>query len=706
MIQFFQHIRWVHRGIGLGVVFLQMAALVAFSQDRVLRKAVDVRRLPRERASEKLAVHLEGIIAYDFTQYATPGFIVMDDTGGVYVNAEGEKRWTLGDQVVITGETEVGNYATVARLKTLTCIGRGELPHGRRVTAEEIATGKCDYQRVCVHGVVITTYNDHGDPLWTWMIVKTETAAVSVALVGSAEREDVLHKYVDAEVDVEGVCIPFCNVRSEFLGARITIQDCSAIRVVQPPHDDPFDAPMLETPHLLHLTSRSPILHRRCVKGTVTATRADKGFFMLVDDKGIFVSTACTNQPAVGEMVEVSGFLDSSDMFVGLNYAVFRTIGNGVLPDPIQVKKQMIFQHPHGIRMLHPDFHGQIVQVSGTVQGLTRSVDKQFQLNLDVGGYLVTVDLGCMKDVPLKVGSLVQVTGACVMEFAERRPVMGFPEVRGFSLIVRSSDDLVVLHDVSWWTVERLVYVIGGLVLMLGLFLGWNAILYRRVESRSKQVTDENMARLEAELRVQERTRLAAELHDSFAQSLAGISMQVTAAELAQKSAPDDLPKCLTTVRKMLDSCRDEIRRCVWNLRAQVLENKDLVEALNNVVLPLRKEVAIEVHAQGQAIALSDHTTHALLRIAQELLANAVRHGHATQITVDVKYFPDVLIMEVRDNGCGFNTEGCLDAQHGHFGLLGIRERVKRLQGEFTLLSYLGIGTTARVRLFGKAMSV
>jgi len=243
-------------------------------------------------------------------------------------------------------------------------------------------------------------------------------------------------------------------------------------------------------------------------------------------------------------------------------------------------------------------------------------------------------------------------------------------------------------------------------VLMLGLFLGWNAILYRRVEARSKQLTDENMARLEAELRVQERTRLAAELHDSFAQSLAGISMQVTAAELAQKSAPDDLPKCLTTVRRMLDSCRDEIRRCVWNLRAQVLENKDLIQALNNVVQPLRKEIAIDVQSQGKAFELSDQTTHALLRIAQELVTNAIRHGHATQITVEVKYFPDVLIMEVRDNGCGFNTEESKDARQGHFGLLGIRERVKRLQGEFTLLSYLGIGTTARVRLFGKAMSV
>ncbi len=685
---------------------LHMAALVALADERVLRKAADVRRLPREHANEKIAVQLEGIIVYDVAQHVTPGFIMLDDTGGVYVNAEGEKRWTVGDQVVITGETELGNYATVARLKTITRVGRSELPRGRSVTAEEIASGKCDYQRVCIRGVVITTYKDRADPLWTWMIVKTETAAVSVACIGPAEKTDVLRRYVDAAVEIEGVCIPFCNVRSEFLGARINIQDCSEIRVLQPPHEDPFEAPMLETTHLLHLTSRSPILHRRCVKGTVTALCANKGFFMLVDEKGLFVSTVCTNHPAVGEMVEVSGFLDSSDIFVGLSYAVFRTIGNGVLPEPIPVKKKMLFQHPRGIKMLHPDFHGQIVQLTGTVQGLTRSVDRRFQLNLDVEGYLVPVDLGCMKDVPLTVGSLVQVTGACVMEFSERRPVMDFPDVRGFSLIVRSPDDLVVLHDVSWWTEERLGYVIGGLVLMLGLFLGWNAILYRRVEARSKQVSAENMARLEAELRVQERTRLAAELHDSFAQSLAGISMQVTAAELAQQSAPDDLPKCLTTVRKMLDASRDEIRRCVWNLRAQVLENRDLVQALNNVVLPLRKEAAIDVNAQGQAVELSDQTTHALLRIAQELIANAIRHGHATQISVDVKYFTDVLIMEVRDNGCGFNTDETLDARHGHFGLLGIRERVKRLQGEFTLLSYLGIGTTARVRLFGKAMRV
>ena len=706
MVRFLQSVQHVQKIIGFGVVLLQVTPLLAFSSNSVLHKAVDVRRLPRERANEAIMVQLEGIIVYDFAQQATPGFIMMDDTGGVYVNAEGEKQWAIGDRVAITGVTELGAYATVAHLRSMNKLGHERLPHGRPVTAEAIATGQCDYQRVCIQGVVITTYKDRIDPLWTWMIVKTDTATVSVALVGDMEADDVLRPYVDAEVAVEGLCMPFCNVRSEFLGARINIHDRSEIRIVQPPREDPFDAPMLETTYLLHLTSRSPILHRRCVKGTVTATRANKGFFMLVDERGLFVSTVCTNQPSVGEMVEVSGFLDSSDMFVGLSYAVFRRIGNGVLPEPIKVKKQMFFQHPRGIKMLHPDFHGQIVQLIGTVQGLTRSIDKRFQLNLDFDGYLVMVDLGCMRDIPLKVGSLVQVTGACVMEFSERRPVMDFPEVRGFSLIVRSPDDLVVLRDVSWWTEERLINVIGGLVLMLGLFLGWTAILYRRVEARSKQLTDENMARLEAELRVQERTRLAAELHDSFAQSLAGISMQVTAAELAQKSAPDDLPKCLTTVRRMLDSCRDEIRRCVWNLRAQVLENKDLIQALNNVVQPLRKEIAIDVQSQGKAFELSDQTTHALLRIAQELVTNAIRHGHATQITVEVKYFPDVLIMEVRDNGCGFNTEESKDARQGHFGLLGIRERVKRLQGEFTLLSYLGIGTTARVRLFGKAMSV
>jgi signal transduction histidine kinase len=471
------------------------------------------------------------------------------------------------------------------------------------------------------------------------------------------------------------------------------------IRIDKQGADDPFQAQEI-APHALGLFSLDgKNLHRHRLKGCVSAIDTPWSFYLQSGERGIKVRISGTSLPHVGDEIEVSGFLNERSYFTGLNHAVFRVIGKGTLPKPLRVDRQMLFREPDHYRKIYPDFDGQIVTIKGILRKFTPGGLQPGRLHLDCDGYLLAVHVGDVQLPGFNMGSELEVTGVCVMDISEVRPALTFPEIKDYALILRSAADVVVLQPAPWWNPARLLLVIGGLLAgLLGILL-WNLSLRRLVEKRSRQVYLENVARIEAELRVEERTRLAAELHDSFAQSLTGISMQFEAAEIAYTKAPNELPHYLKTARQMLSSCRDEIRRCVWNLRAQVLEENDLLHALKTITQIYDPHTHIEITLDGEAYSLSDSVIHALLRITQELTVNAVKHGQAKEIKIVVHFKEESVELDVCDNGIGFNPDSASGIQQGHFGLQGIRERIKRLNGEFHIASSEGEGTVAHIRI-------
>ena len=148
----------------------------------------------------------------------------------------------------------------------------------------------------------------------------------------------------------------------------------------------------------------------------------------------------------------------------------------------------------------------------------------------------------------------------------------------------------------------------------------------------------------------------------------------------------------------MLLSSRTELRRCLWDLRGDTLELNDMTEAVSKTVRPVVGSAALQVRFNVPRTRLLDSTAHSILCIVRELAANAVRHGHATQIRIAGEIHDSTLSFSVRDNGGGFDVDNHPGLADGHFGLTGIRERVDRLDGTFTLKSDTA-GTNARVTL-------
>lgn len=228
-----------------------------------------------------------------------------------------------------------------------------------------------------------------------------------------------------------------------------------------------------------------------------------------------------------------------------------------------------------------------------------------------------------------------------------------------------------------------------------------------RTNTALQQALDENAA-LHAQLLVQareagvadERRRLAAEIHDTIAQGLTGIIAQLQVVA----GAPD-----LTTARTHLDRASalarhslGEARRSVQNLAPVALEHDGLPEALKNTVAEWgeRTGVRAEFTVTGTTEQLHDEVSATLLRIAQEALSNAARHARATRVGVTLSFLGDEVILDIRDDGQGFDPLALPErTDAGGFGLDGMRARAERIAGSLAVESEPGHGTALSARV-------
>ena len=292
-------------------------------------------------------------------------------------------------------------------------------------------------------------------------------------------------------------------------------------------------------------------------------------------------------------------------------------------------------------------------------------------------------------------GCVLEVSGICLMETENWRPDSPFPRVTGAAIIPRTEADVRILSHPPWWTPQRLFVVIGSLLAVLLGSLVWIRFLNRLVTERSRELMREEIAHAEADFRSEERTRLSVELHDTIAQNLTGVSLQLDSIQLAAESNPKLLPKYIETTRLSLQNCRATLRNCLWDLRSRTLEEKLLSDAIIRTIAPHNESAAVSVSCNIRAQGLSDNSVHAILCIIREAVINAVRHGKASEIGISGTQSTDGrLSFSITDNGCGFDPSRAPGIGEGHFGLQGIRERVHALKGTVQITSSPGHGTT------------
>jgi two-component system NarL family sensor kinase len=192
----------------------------------------------------------------------------------------------------------------------------------------------------------------------------------------------------------------------------------------------------------------------------------------------------------------------------------------------------------------------------------------------------------------------------------------------------------------------------------------------------------------------EERNRLAREIHDTLAQGLAGIALQLEIADalLEADADPARVRQAISQAMKLARSNLEEARRSVLDLRAAPLEGRTLSEALDALVHDWAVSANIQTifNRIGENRPLPARIEASLYRIAQEALTNAIRHAEAQRIAVALTIKPERVDLLIEDNGRGFDVA---QVPKDRYGLIGLNERVKLLGGTMHIHSSIGEGT-------------
>lgn len=196
-----------------------------------------------------------------------------------------------------------------------------------------------------------------------------------------------------------------------------------------------------------------------------------------------------------------------------------------------------------------------------------------------------------------------------------------------------------------------------------------------------------------------ERTRLARDIHDTLAQGLTGIIVQIGAAQQAMRAQHPDANMHIDIAARLARESLAEARRSVWNLRAEALERGDLPDALRGLVDNFHHpHLQASFVCAGESYALRADVESALLRVAQEALANVARHSRATAVSVSLTYHPQHVVLMIRDDGHGFGDAITKITQpQMRFGIVGMRERIAALNGTLELFDDHGAVVSASI---------
>jgi signal transduction histidine kinase len=688
---------------------------------------VDIISLRADEAAHSRKVMVTGIVTA-----ADPAllgrFFLQDSTSGVFVDNFNGRRPEPGELLEVTGITHPGAYAPIITAPKVQRLGTAPLPRAKPVAIERLMSGAEDSQRVEISGVAREARND-GSRLTVDLVSGGYRFR---AFVPAAEALDP-KSLIAAQVLVRGTAAEAHN-RSlrQLVAVELYVPRPNDFVIQKNEAVNPLDEPAVPLDSLAQYRRDNSLNRRVHVRGVVTLQRLGESLFLQDATGGLQVQSPQLTRFAPGEVVEAVGFPSVDQYLPVLQDAVLR--GTGEPRVDVSPKAVSVAALQDGLH--HADF------VSLTASLINRSVTQEARQKTGSDGSRTTVALessnvifaaeadGAQSQSELAaapMGSTVQVSGICFTELNSDG------KVKSFRILIGPPGEVRVLRRPSWLTAQRLLIVLSIVSCVSLLGAAWTVMLSRknaalnfqirerekaqrelqdahdqleeRVKERTEQLKFEVTSRKEAEVRFKavltERTRLAQELHDTVEQTLTGIALQLDTASKLHDKKPDAALNHLELARSLMSKSQVEMRRSVWDLRRRAAEAFDLPGALQESFRQMTQGVAmqIEVKTIGPVQSLPEVVEENLLRIGQEALTNVIKHAGATRVNVDLEFKPEEVTLQVVDNGRGFDPKNCVGPKDGHFGLLGMAERAKRISAQFQVLSDTTNGTTVRVKV-------
>jgi PAS domain S-box-containing protein len=247
----------------------------------------------------------------------------------------------------------------------------------------------------------------------------------------------------------------------------------------------------------------------------------------------------------------------------------------------------------------------------------------------------------------------------------------------------------------------------GGLIVYYpqGVKVDDNLLAFQAAIADQTAVAVENtrlLAQVQEKAALEQRQYLARELHDSVTQGLFSMNLITRSIEVMMEregSQSAEITKKISYLRQLTQGALAEMRALIFELRPGALEEEGLVEAIRKHAAAVQSRDVLQIEVisdKGEIPKLKPAVEEALYRISQEALHNIVKHAKASKVTIRVQVEGDWLILEVVDDGVGFDVE---KVPAGHMGLGTMGQRTQALNGEYRVVSVPGMGTTVRVRL-------
>jgi len=632
----------------------------------LLKAADQVARLVHSQLAGHPSVRLSGVVTCIWPDYFR-NFVLQDSTRGVFVQlmeTNGLSGVHPGDFLEVEGYADQGVFSPLVRALKVKRVGDGRFPDPVHPAWDQLVNGSLDNQYVEIEGIITEIQKQSLTLLTHWG--KISISITDQSLAG-------FERYKNKLIRLRGCLLALWDDKTHQINpGGIRIQN-AVINVDESPAEEPFSIPAKTIRQLMQFDARAAAFQRVHVFGDVVGRHGNE-FFLMNSNLGLRFIANRSDGINLGDRVEVVGYPELGGPSPVLREAVIRKTDAGTLPAPKKIGPEDLASSSRDATK---------VQVTATLLNLRFDhADVVLEMQAGLQPFVARYQTEVAALPALRPGSLLELTGVYV-SLGNRSGTEG--GLDSFELLIDSPSAIKVLSQPSWWTFKRLLAAVGMLSILLSLVALWGFQLRRQVASQTKIIRE----KAEREATLEERTRIARELHDTLEQALAGISLQLGAFTSSLREMPAESARILNMARQMVQHGQDEARRTVRNLRTLALENVGLFSALNTMALEMSQDVPVKIAAEliGSPVPLANKVESHLLRVGQEAMTNALKHAKAKSICIRLHFEAAAVRLEVQDDGCGFDAAHAASSAAGHFGLLGMRERAEKIHGTLNITS-------------------
>lgn len=640
----------------------------------VISNAIQViRNLSFEQASMLLPVNLRGVVLLQDSGNLT----IFSGNVPIFIAAKSfvPDSYVKGDMVEVEGVTYPGRFRNHVHASKITKIGTNRVPGPQAVSWNDFVATCMDANWIQVSGVVRRIEPDELDGRYKGVTLSLGGGRLSVRM--PKELADEL-SYADV-VRLNGVCFYQYSKAGQIVNPVLVVSDPADIQVRTKGPKDPFELKGRsgrdkKEQRLEDFPGGGSLVH-----GVVTHAGSGEGFWIRAKDRGMRVSALLDGLLEVGDEVDVYGFHGFGYSAV-LEDALVRKVTEGKSPEPVRISQASdAFGHDADLIEIDGDLWE---QQSGLDGFRLRLVNGATSFNANLRVTATNEEMRAWQP-----GSRVRVKGICLVDPHAEIAFASIISPKSFEILLRSPADLVVLKVPSWWSPQHVAMVLGGVIGILLILIAAVVLTFRF------RIRRQAIEQMRVEVVLNERNRIAQDLHDDLGANLAEIGM---ISDLARGRLQEGDPSRshFDDIFLRTESIVRRLGEIVWavNPANDTLERFAgyLCKFAQDYLALARIRCRLDLPEVFPAVEINSIQRHHLFLAAKEAIHNAVRHGAPTEIILRIAMQDRKVVVVIQDNGSGYDAAVLLTDFRGRENM---RTRLDKVGGAFASASTPGQGT-------------